>query len=134
MGIAFGNRLRKVRKAENLTQKQVAESIGVNQKQYQHWERGRAEPSFDIIQRLAYLFEVDIEWLLYGKGKLITHDDNASTFIREIQLFLKDNPQSLPLLRKMFGLFMSEIAKTREKSAKDHKENKFIFKKEPKNP
>ena len=118
MGIAFGNRLRNVRKAKNLTQKQVAESIGVNQKQYQHWERGRAEPSFDIIQRLAYLFEVDIEWLLYGKGKLITHDDNVSTFTREIQLFLKDNPQSLPIMRKMVRLFMSEITKKRGRSAK----------------
>ena len=118
MSIAFGNRLKKLRKAKKLTQKQVAESIGINQKQYQHWEAGRAEPRFDKIQRLAYLYGVGIEWLIYGKGKLILHDNSASAFIKEIQLFLKDNPKALRMMKNMFHLFISSYKKATKKHQK----------------
>ena len=59
-----------------------------------------------------------IEWLIYGKGKLIQNGDNASTFIKEIQLFLKDNPKALPMMQKMCELFMSEYRSKRRKNAK----------------
>lgn len=118
MSIAFGNRLKKLRKAKKLTQKQVAESIGSNQKQYQHWEAGRAEPRFDKIQRLAYVFGVGIEWLVYGKGKFTIHDDNSSPFIKEIQIFLKNNPKALPMMQKMCELFMSEYRSKKRRNAK----------------
>ena len=101
-----------------LTQKQVAESIGINQKQYQHWERGRAEPSFDKIQRLAYIHGVGIEWLLYGKGNLIQHGDATASFVRKIELFLKNNPKALTMMQKMFELFMSSYKNATEKHKK----------------
>ena len=116
MNVRFGNRLKKARKAKNLTQKQLAESIGINQKQYQHWERGRAEPSFDKVQRLSYILGINIEWLLYGNGKLVANNGKKNTdFLRMIQLFLKDNPQAFPMLQKMFELFISEYNAMRGK-------------------
>jgi transcriptional regulator with XRE-family HTH domain len=116
MNIQFGKRLKKARKSKNLTQKQLAESIGVNQKQYQHWERGRAEPSFDKVKRLSYMLGINVEWLLYGNGKLIAKNgEKASDLLRMIQLFLKDNPQALPMLQKMFELFISEYKTMRGK-------------------
>ena len=109
MSIKFGSRLKKARKAKNLTQKQLAESIGINQKQYQHWERGRAEPSFDRVKRLSYVLEADIEWLLFGNGKLITNNGKKkSDLFRRIELFLQDNPQAFPMTEKIFELFISE--------------------------
>jgi len=116
MNIQFGNRLRKARKAKNLTQKQLAESIGINQKQYQHWERGRAEPSFDKVKRLSYMLGINVEWLLYGTGKLVTNNGKkTSDLLRMIQLFLKDNPRAYPLLQKMIELFISEYKAMRGK-------------------
>ena len=108
MSIEFGNRLKKVRTNRNLTQKQLAESIGVNQKQYQHWERDRAEPSFDKLQKLSYVLGINIEWLLFGNGKAVPKEKKISDLLSRIQLFLKDNPQAVPLMQKTFELFMSE--------------------------
>jgi transcriptional regulator with XRE-family HTH domain len=120
MSIAFGNRLKKLRKAKKLTQKQVAESIGINQKQYQHWERGRAEPSFVKVQRLAYVFGVSIEWLVFGKEKLIKQDNAISSFLRKIELFLKDNPKALPMMKRTNYLFISSYKKLTEKQIGKH--------------
>ena len=109
MGKEFGSRLKTLRNSKKLTQKELAETIGVNQKQYQHWERGRAEPDFEKLQGLAYVLGVKIEWLLYGNGKLISYDDEAASLIRQVKTFLKNNPKSLPIMKKMFSLFMSEF-------------------------
>ena len=112
MNVKFGNRLKKARKAKKLTQKQLAESIGINQKQYQHWEAGRAEPSFDKVKRLSYVLEADIEWLLFGNGKLITNNGKKiNDLFRRIELFLQDNPQAFPMTEKIFELFISEYGK-----------------------
>ena len=108
MSVVFGNRLRKARSSVKLTQKQLAESIGVKQKQYQHWERGRAEPSIDNIQRLAFVLGVNIEWLLDGgKGGFISKEEKTSNLLRRIKLFLHDNPQAFPVTQKMFELLVS---------------------------
>jgi transcriptional regulator with XRE-family HTH domain len=104
----FGTRLKNLRNAKKMTQKELAETIGVNQKQCQHWERGRAEPGFDKLQRLAHALGVRIEWLLYGNGRAVSHDDEAASLIKQIEAFLKYNPHSLPIMKKMFTLFMSE--------------------------
>jgi transcriptional regulator with XRE-family HTH domain len=91
-----------------LTQKQLAVSIGVKQKQYQHWERGRAEPSIDNIQRLAFVLGVNIEWLLYGgNGSFVSKEDKVSNLLRRIKLFLHDNPQAFNVTQKMFELLVS---------------------------
>ncbi len=115
MAEEFGSRLKKLRNAKKLTQKELAETIGVNQKQYQHWERGRAEPGFDKLQRLAYALGVGVEWLIYGNGRAVSHDDEAASLIKQINAFLKYNPHSLPIMKKMFTLFMSEYKRTGKK-------------------
>ena len=118
MGTGFGNRLKKARKAKNLTQKQLAESIGINQKQYQHWERGRAEPRFDKIQRLTHVLETDVEWLLFGNRKLIPKEEKILDLLRSIKLFLQDNPRAFPVTQKMFELHISEYATRQANNSK----------------
>lgn len=116
MALEFGNRLKQSRVAVKLTQKQLAESIGVKQKQYQHWERGRAEPSIDKIQRLAFILGVNVEWLLYGgNGDFTTKEERTSKLLRMIELFLHDNPQAYPVTEKMFELLISSYKSLKNK-------------------
>ena len=120
MSTAFGNRLKKLREAKKLTQKHVAESIGINQKQYQHWERGRARPDFEKIQQLAYFFGIGIEWLVYGKKKRIQQDDATAVFVSQIELFLRNNPKALPTMKKMCNLFIASYKDVTQKQIKKH--------------
>lgn len=59
----FGTRLREVRKSKKLTQKELAEQIGIKQNSYSDWETGKNEPSFENLIKLADLFEVSLDWL-----------------------------------------------------------------------
>ena len=59
----FGARLREVRKSKKLTQKELAEQIGIKQNSYSDWETGKNEPSLENLVKLADLFEVSLDWL-----------------------------------------------------------------------
>ena len=62
----FCNNLRSVRKDCFLTQKQVADKLGVVESCYANWEQGRTEPSIDSLRKLGKIFKIDIESLING--------------------------------------------------------------------
>lgn len=64
MDTKFCNNLKAARKACRMTQKQVAECLGVVESCYANWEQGRTEPSIDILRHLARLFSVSLDELI----------------------------------------------------------------------
>ncbi len=63
---SIGNTIRMLRKFQQLTQKQVAESIGVTAGAVTQWELGATEPSWKYILPLANVLKCDPLWLLTG--------------------------------------------------------------------
>jgi transcriptional regulator with XRE-family HTH domain len=62
-------RLKKAREATGLTQGQAAEAIGKARISVARWEGGVRHPGEDDIQRLAELYQVEVPWILEGKGE-----------------------------------------------------------------
>lgn len=62
----FSERLKTLRKEKKLTQKELAEQIGISQKSYSHWESGKNEPSLENLIKLADLLEVSLD-RLFGR-------------------------------------------------------------------
>ncbi|MFZ1806871.1 MAG: helix-turn-helix transcriptional regulator [Cyclobacteriaceae bacterium] len=54
-------KVRAVRKHKNLSQEQLAERIGVEQKTYSNWERGRSELTITNLERIAKALDVPVE-------------------------------------------------------------------------
>ena len=60
---ALFRKIKDPKKRKKLTQKELAEQIGISQKSYSHWETGKNEPSFENLIKLADLLEVSLDWL-----------------------------------------------------------------------
>ena len=60
----FGERLRYFRNRSKLSQRQVAELLGIKPSTYNKYEIGKAEPSLKTIIKLVDIFSVDYEALL----------------------------------------------------------------------
>ncbi|MDD7454840.1 MAG: helix-turn-helix transcriptional regulator [Bacteroidales bacterium] len=69
------NRLQQFLAAENLTQAQFADSIGVGRASVSHILAGRNKPGYDFIERMASRYtEINLDWLITGKGKMYKKD------------------------------------------------------------
>lgn len=62
--VEFGLRLRELRKQNNLTQKQLADLIGVQNSIISFYEVGERLPSPEIIRKLAITLHVTSDYLL----------------------------------------------------------------------
>mgnify|MGYP003307901524 FL=1 len=60
----FKNRLRELRKANNLSQMQLAEKTGFSQSAIAKWELGKTEPTASAIITLALFFGETTDFLL----------------------------------------------------------------------
>ena len=59
-----GEQIAAARRAKGLTQKQLADALGVTDKAVSKWERGLAKPRADKLPLLAKLYGCTIEELL----------------------------------------------------------------------
>ena len=66
-------------KAKNLTAAQFADEIGVQKSSISHIISGRNNASLDLIQKVLLTYpEVNIEWLMFGKGPLFKRTETAT--------------------------------------------------------
>ncbi|HEN6441229.1 TPA: helix-turn-helix transcriptional regulator [Streptococcus agalactiae] len=49
-------KLKQARKNIGLTQKEVAEKLGIAQQQYARWEQGQRKPKYETLEKLAEVF------------------------------------------------------------------------------
>ena len=84
----MNKRLEQFLKAENISQSQFADSIGVARASVSHILAGRNKPGFDFIQNMARQYPaLNLEWLITGKGKMFSSSAAAPT-----SLFDDENP------------------------------------------
>ena len=64
-------RLQQFLSAENITQAQFADIIGVARASVSHIIAGRNKPGFDFIQNMSrHCPDLNLEWLINGKGRM----------------------------------------------------------------
>lgn len=109
--MSFGERLRKLRKNEDLTQEQIAKDLNIVRSTYAYYEIGRTYPDFSTLIRIAQLFNVSTDFLLLGyETKVpILHDDSSVNYKYSDDNAIKDsfalseNEQKLLLLFRALG-------------------------------
>lgn len=60
----IGQNLYKLRKANNFTQEQIAEYLGINRSTYSNYELGEREMPFELLERTADLLGCDLTVLM----------------------------------------------------------------------
>ena len=94
----MNNRLLRFLEAENISQSQFADSIGVARASISHILSGRNKPGFDFIESTARHYpSLNIEWLITGNGRMYK-DGNARLFDSQsdIELFPADENDFSP--------------------------------------
>lgn len=66
---AWNKRLRKIRRTLDMTQQEFSEKLGLKTSAYRMYEIGKNQPSIEVLQKLAQLTGISLDWLLLGKAK-----------------------------------------------------------------
>ena len=74
---SFNKRLLELRKQRELTQNELAESIGVNKQTISQYERGVRRPDFDTLCALCDFFNVSSDYLLGKADVTLRYVDTA---------------------------------------------------------
>jgi transcriptional regulator with XRE-family HTH domain len=81
-----GEKIRAVREAKGLSQKEVALILVMNPSQYSKIENGKVDPQFSTIEKIANALGVDIADI-FNSNKVITDIDSFDkTLVEKIQL------------------------------------------------
>lgn len=76
---AFSDRIKNLLTFYSLSATQFADKIGVQRSSISHLLSGRNKPSLDFVVKVVQTFsEVDLYWLLNGKGKFPKQESSSS--------------------------------------------------------
>ncbi len=67
MNNKFSSFIAELRKEQGLTQKELADRVGVSDKAVSRWENGKNYPDIEIMQSLGEIFKVSVSELLQGE-------------------------------------------------------------------
>ena len=83
----MNERIKKLRKALDLTQQEFADKIGMKRNTVANYETDRNEPSNSVISLICKTFNVSETWLRTGEGEMFverTRDDELAAFMDEL--------------------------------------------------
>ena len=111
----IGDKIKKIRSAKNLSQKEVAVSLNMDPAQYSRIENGKSDPYFSTIEKIAKALGVEVSDLVTGEDLDVnTADKSLMEKLRYLDL-LEEKEKSA-----FFALLDSLIAK---KKLKDNLSN-----------
>ena len=90
----MNDRLKKLRKALDLTQQEFADRIGVKRNSLANYETGRNTPIDAIIVSICREFNVNEEWLRTGSGDMFLPVDHNEDLARLTKLLLNEESDS----------------------------------------
>ena len=101
MSTNFSNNFKSMRKKRNLTQEQIAETLGVSCQAVSKWETNSSYPDISLLPIIADYFGVSVDYLIgHDTSKRFEEIDNICTFADD--LFAENRyMEAISILREM---------------------------------
>ena len=71
--------IKRLRMLQNMSQEELAQKLFVSRQAVSSWENNRTQPDLDMIQKIAELFGVEVEELLYGEKRNTQLEESVRT-------------------------------------------------------
>lgn len=91
----IGRFLKELRKEKNITQEQLADTLGVSGRTVSRWETGNNMPDISILVEIAELFDVSIPEIINGERKNEKMDDEIKNVAQSMSDYATSEKQNL---------------------------------------
>jgi transcriptional regulator with XRE-family HTH domain len=100
--MALSVKLTDLRQEKGFSLKDVADKVGVTKSYIWELEKGKAtNPSADLVDKLALLFGVPVDFLFNPNKKDLTEEDAAQVFYRELRSLSEPDQKNVLDIMKM---------------------------------
>lgn len=115
----FGDRLAAAREAAGLSQKQLAERLGVKAGTYRNWEDDASEPRANRLTMLAGILGVSMRWLMTGSGEGpdLEAEGEVSSDVRSILAEMRELRVQIQRSSVKLGQLEKKLRKTLQSEA-----------------
>lgn len=86
------NRIKELREQHGIYQNDLAEFLRVANNTVSSWERGRTEPDFESLKKMARLFECSIDYILGGEQTPVIYKNVTDSEADLLRAFHSLNP------------------------------------------
>lgn len=90
----LGTNIKRLRNAQNLTQKDLADKLNVTAQAVSRWENNEVEPSLDVLKTISELFDVTLDELMTGNPSKKESEKPANN----VTYITNNPPSSKPLI------------------------------------
>jgi transcriptional regulator with XRE-family HTH domain len=115
--MAFSQRLSQLRKERGLTQLGLADLASVHLTQVQRYESDAAQPTLEVIKRLAIALAASTDWLLFEEDER-SPDDELKLHFEAVKQF--DEQDRKTALEVLDGLILKHQAKRMVERTQSH--------------
>lgn len=115
----MNERIKKLRKALDLTQQQFADKIKVKRNTVATYEMGRSEPSDSAISLICREFNVNENWLRTGEGEMFEQLTDQQKIMKYTAMLLKDKDSVMATAIKNFIITYEQLDDTSKKVLED---------------
>lgn len=105
--MSFSEKLHELRVSRNISQKELAESLGVAQSSINYWEKGQRDPSITMVKKLADYFGISVDDFLSDEktDTIAAHFDGEEFTAEEIKK-IKEYAELLKAARPALDKFV----------------------------
>lgn len=104
------DRIKQIRKSENLTQVEFAERLGISASNVISYENGLRSPSASGIQNICRTFGINEQWLLTGEGEMKSESKEEELARLTAQMFREEDESfRLKLVRMVANMSDEQI-------------------------
>ena len=85
----IGERIKKIRKAKDMTQEEFAKRLGIKRNTVATYEVGKSDPSDSAVVLMCTVFNVNESWLRTGEGEPyveLTREKKIEDFFKDVEL------------------------------------------------
>jgi len=77
--VSFGERIKKIRNALGLSQKEFAQSINIPNSSMSEFESGRTRPTFYFFHNISRVHHVNLKYLFHGEGNMFDRNEHSKS-------------------------------------------------------
>lgn len=114
--MSFGNKLKYLRKKNDLTQAELAKYLEVTRSTVASYETRNKQPDYEKLIEIADCFQVSIDYLLTGSDNSITIMPNKTYSEKSLDYYILTNYRHLSLASKHDLMNYLQLLEIRDKS------------------